>query len=98
MLRISVTEGHLGQRWILQGRLTKCSVAELARNWQAHRAHPPAQRCVIDLKEVTSIDRSGEQVLSMMIRDGAEFVAAGVYTRHLLETLKARFATTGESE
>jgi hypothetical protein len=26
----------------------------------------------------TSIDKSGEQVLFMMIRDGAEFVAAGL--------------------
>jgi hypothetical protein len=43
----------------------------------------------VDLDGVTSIDKTGEEVLSMMVRDGARFVASGVYTRHLLEQLQA---------
>jgi anti-anti-sigma regulatory factor len=44
-------------------------------------------RAVVDLSDVTFIDQSGEMLLSEMSSDGAEFVAAGVETKHLLETL-----------
>ena len=91
MLRITVTEGALEQRWILQGRLTGCSVEELATNWRMNRHdRSPTQSCIVDLNEITSIDKEGEQVLLMMIRDGAKFVATGLYTKHLLESLSAK--------
>jgi hypothetical protein len=48
------------------------------------------QNCIVDLNEVTSIDKEGEQAILMMIRDGAKFVATGLYTKHLLESLSAR--------
>jgi hypothetical protein len=44
----------------------------------------------VDLNEVTSIDKSGEEALSMMVHDGATFVASGLYTKHLLDQLQAR--------
>lgn len=50
--------------------------------WPGHR--------IVDLNEVTSIDKSGEDALSMMVHDGATFVASGVYTKHLLGQLQAR--------
>ena len=85
MLRITIIETALDQTWVLQGRLTKRSVAELLASWKAQ----PTGRCrIVDLNEVTSIDKSGEEVLLMMVRDGARFVASGVYTRHLLEQLQ----------
>ena len=43
----------------------------------------------MDLNEVTSIDKSGEEALSMMVQDGATFMASGVYTKHLLDQLQA---------
>ena len=91
MLRITVTETTSEQRWVLQGRLTESSIEELIANWQANRRYPP-QDCVVDLNEVTSIDKVGEQALLMMIRDGAKFVATGLYTKHLLESLSAQIA------
>jgi anti-anti-sigma regulatory factor len=90
MLRISVTASTREERWILQGRLTKCTVAELVKNWQMPPANSLARHRIVDLTQVTSIDKSGEEVLLIMIRDGAEFVAGGLYTTHLLEALKAR--------
>jgi hypothetical protein len=90
MLRITVKEGSSGQRWILQGRLTKSSVAELVSNWQAAGDGQAKENRVVDLNEVTAIDKSGEEVLSMMIGEGTKFVANGLYTRHLLEALHAR--------
>ena len=90
MLRITVKEIATEQRWVLQGRLTKNSVPELVSNWQAARDHPSTCKRVVDLNEVTVIDKSGEEVLSMMIDEGARFVASGLYTKHLLQTLHER--------
>jgi len=86
MLRITITETAFEETWLLQGRMTKHSVAELVTSWKAHSLG----RCrIVDLDGVTSIDKTGEEVLSMMVHDGASFVASGVYTRHLLEQLQA---------
>src|ERR1700759_4008307 len=90
MLRITVTETAVEERWVLQGQLTKHSVAELMSSWSASLTQPPARSRVVDLNEVTSIHKSGEEALLMMVRDGATFVASGVYTRHLLDQLQAR--------
>ena len=87
MLRISVTEDMLEQRWVLQGRLTASFLKELIASWRAKQDRRPGLNCVVDLDEVTCIDKDGEQVLLMMIRDGARFVASGLYTKHLLESL-----------
>ncbi|MEA3006418.1 MAG: hypothetical protein QOI94_1687 [Acidobacteriaceae bacterium] len=90
MLRITVTETAMGERWILQGQLTKQSVAELVSSWRASVAQPPARCRIVDLNEVTSIDKSGEEALLMMVQQGATFVASGLYTKHLLNQLQAR--------
>ncbi len=92
MLRITVTENALEERWILQGQLTKRSVAELVSSWRASTAKPSPRRRIVDLNEITSIDNSGEDALSMMVHDGARFVASGLYTKHLLDQLQAREA------
>jgi hypothetical protein len=89
MLRITVVESALEDRWVLQGTLTKCSVAELISSWRSATACPSGRRRIVDLDKVTSIDKSGEEVLSMIMREGATVVASGVYTRHLLAELRA---------
>ena len=94
MLRITVKEEGSEQRWTLQGRLTKECIAELVSNWQAACNRPSAAHRIVDLNEITVIDKSGEEVLSTMIGEGATFVATGLYTKHLLEALHER---TGNS-
>jgi ABC-type transporter Mla MlaB component len=90
MLRITVKEIATEERWVLQGRLTRNSVPELVSHWQAARDRPSACNRIVDLDEVTVIDKSGEEVLMMMIDEGARFVASGLYTKHLLQTLHER--------
>jgi anti-anti-sigma regulatory factor len=98
MLRITVKEIAAEQRWILQGRLTKNSVPELVSNWEAARDRSYSSKCIVDLNEVTVIDKSGEEVLSMMIDEGARFVASGLYTNLLLQTLLERKDHSHNSE
>jgi hypothetical protein len=90
MLRITVVENAAEDRWILQGTLTKASVAELLSSWRASTACPSGRRRIVNLDKVTSIDKSGEEALSMIMRDGATVMASGVYTKHLLDELRTR--------
>ena len=98
MLRITVKENAFEQRWVLQGRLTKHSIAELLSSWRVACDHPSARSRIVDLNEVTVIDKSGEEVLAMMIAEGAKFVATGLYTKHLLEALHERTANPPTSD
>ena len=88
MLRITnrTTAGEV--RWVLCGRLAGPWVGELRSNWEQARAWSRGRRQVIDLSDVTSIDEKGEALLGELKDDGAEFLARGVYTRHLLENLR----------
>src|ERR1700751_6142812 len=72
MLRVTMIENASEQRWVLQGRLTAGFIGELAANWCASRDREPTRRRVVNLTEVTTIDKDGEQVLLMMIKDGAK--------------------------
>jgi hypothetical protein len=94
MLRITVIDKGSEQRWTLHGRLTKECVAELVSGWRAASSRPSAGHRIVDLNEITVIDKSGEEVLSMMVGEGATFVATGLYTKYLLEALHER---TGNS-
>ncbi len=90
MLRITVKEDGLEERWILQGKLTKSSVAELISTWRASIASSATKSRIVDLDQITSIDKSGEEALSIMISDGATILASGVYTKHLVDQLRER--------
>jgi hypothetical protein len=42
---------------------------------------------VIDLKNITCIDRAGRSLLQQMYRNGAGFLAAGIATQDILEQI-----------
>lgn len=89
MLRITITDGDLEQRWILQGRLVAPWIEELETCWKK-RSRNGVQRYVVDLSEVTLMDRRGEKVLKAMRRAGAELIASGVYLRYLVDEINSR--------
>jgi len=89
MLRITITDGPVEQRWILQGRLVAPWVAELETSWKKRSRHG-MRRCVVDLSEVTLIDKRGERALRAMRRAGAEFIACGVYIQHVVEGINSQ--------
>ena len=65
-------------------------VAQLKSNWEKAHVQNGFRKCVVDLSCVTFVDLDGERVLAAMMKDGAEFIATGVYTKHILETLEKR--------
>ena len=90
MLKITNSATVDEERWILCGQLAGPWVAELRSNWDQVRDRSGGRRYVIDLSDVTLIDGSGEGLLGELRNEGAEFVAKGVYTKHILENLKSK--------
>ena len=90
MLRTTNLEESTEQRWRLQGRLSGPWVAFLKSHWQESHCRSGKRKCVVDVSGVTFVDLEGERVLAAMMNDGAEFIATGVYTKHMLEMLERR--------
>ena len=89
MLKITITDLPDEQRWSLQGQLVGQWAAELRSTWREGRHEGDTRRCIIELIDVSFVDRSGEAVLEEIMSQGAEFVARDVYTKHLLRTLRS---------
>ena len=89
LLKLTITELSDGQRWSLQGQLVGQWAAELKLRWREARDVGDTRRCIVELIEVTSIDRSGEAVLAELMSHGVEFIASDVYTKHLLRNLRS---------
>ena len=90
MLRIINRATANEERWILCGQLVGPWVAELRSNWDQVHNRSRDRRYLIDLSDVTLIDECGEGLLGELMDEGAEFMAKGVYTKHLLENLKCK--------
>ena len=90
MLKITITSTAKEEKWTLQGRLVGPWVKELKTNWNRARRMPDEGKCIVNLDEVTFIDKSGERMLRCMCRQGAQLVASDVYVEHVLERLRGR--------
>jgi hypothetical protein len=49
---------------------------------------PQGRTCVVDLNDVTFIDKRGERLLRVMSKEGAQFIANGLYIKAVLAGLK----------
>jgi outer membrane protein TolC len=87
MLKISFTETLSEERWILHGRLTAPSVGVLRGRWKKNHRSGKERACIVDLNEIKFIDKSGQRLLRTMAKEGTQFIASGIYTKHILEHL-----------
>ena len=90
MLRITYAQSETEYRWTLCGQLAGPWVAELRTCWLRGRQAATKAHLIVDLSDVTFIDEGGEMLLLEMRTGGAEFVAVGVDTKHLIENLKTK--------
>jgi len=77
-------------RWTLEGRLVQPWIAELKSNWARTETARQERKCVVDLTGVTFIDKSGEKALAQLFKEGAELIATGIYTRHVVHTSRGK--------
>jgi hypothetical protein len=89
VLKITINETPTEQRWILQGRLVGPWVDELRTSWKKAHLDGRARTCVVDLSDVTFIDKAGERLLRAISKKGAHLVASGVYTKYVLEKVRS---------
>lgn len=90
MLKITLSEKSSEERWILEGRLTQPWVRELRTSWKKNHQKSKRSACIVELNEVTFIDKSGERLLRALLRQGAQLIAAGIYTKYVIKQLNAK--------
>lgn len=90
MLKITIIDTPAEQKLVLEGRLVKSNISELESAWKNAQGARETRRCVVDVRNATFIDESGEKILLDMQEDGAQFIACGVFTKHRLERLGIR--------
>jgi len=90
MLKISFSETPAEEKWILEGRLSGAWVRELRASWKKNHQTGKKRACIVDLNEVTFIDKTGESLLRELRDEGAQFILGGCYVRHIVDRLKAR--------
>jgi hypothetical protein len=90
MLKITITSTATEERWRLQGRLVAPWIEELKASWKRAHRTTLARRCIVNLDEVTFIDKNGERILRWMSNRGAQFVASDVYVKHVLDRLRGK--------
>jgi hypothetical protein len=88
VLKITMTETPTERRWIVQGCLVGPWVSELRTTWKRGHQSQDKRACIIDLNDVTSIDKSGERLLRAMSKKGVQLIATGMYVKHVLEELR----------
>ncbi len=92
MLKISLIDSRTQRRLVLEGALISPWIAELKIAWERACAGAQGRNLVLDLKNVTQIGVSGEEVLSELMNQGARFSSGGVFTKHILRELTRRKA------
>ena len=90
MLRITIAETVSEQRWTLEGRLVQPWISELKSTWTKTENARRVRKCVVDLTGVTSIDKNGEKALAALSKEGAELIATGCYTRHVVQNIERK--------
>jgi anti-anti-sigma regulatory factor len=97
MLRITIAETLSEQRWTLEGQLVQPWISELKSTWTKTETARRERKCVVDLRAVSFIDKSGEKVLAELCTEGAELIATGIYTRHLVDNIERKKRSNRQS-
>src|SRR5580698_6841892 len=88
MLRITIHEDGTVCRLELAGRLEGPWVAETEKAWRASLRPDP--KIEIDLRQVTSVDNAGRDLLAAFHRSGACLIVEGVWMTALLSDLTSQ--------
>jgi hypothetical protein len=98
MMSITINETPTEKRWILQGKLVGPWVGELRTSWKTTHRDYSGRTCVVDLNDVSFIDKDGEKLLRSMSKQGAHLVAEGLYIKRVVERLKSGSKSSIDTE
>jgi hypothetical protein len=98
MLRISIVERRNQRRLVLEGKLVAPFAHELKPAYEQASADLNGRELVIDVKSVVAISEDGENVLLELVKAGACFRRAGVFTKHVLKRLALKIRRNVQEE
>ena len=87
MFKISVVDTRSQRRLVVEGTLLGPWVAELRTSWRNACQERGPRKLIVDLRNLTTISREGEEAIFDLIKEGAKFSCANVLTRHVLKQL-----------
>jgi hypothetical protein len=87
MFKISVIESDGEQKLILEGTLVHPWTAEVEKAWRSVASGDSGRKPVIDLQNVTAINRDGEETLYKLMGQGARFRCMDVFTKDVLKRM-----------
>jgi len=85
MFKISVVESGGQQKLILEGTLVHPWTREVEKVWRGVASSISDRKPIIDLQNVTAINRDGEETLYKLMRQGARFRCVDVFTKDVLK-------------
>jgi len=97
VLKISVIETRTQLRLVLEGKLIVPWTSEFRAAAGSAATNLAGRELVIDVENLTAIGEDGRTALDELMRQGARFLHAGVFTRHVLRQL-ARTAPKEETK
>jgi hypothetical protein len=87
MFKISVVDTQSQRRLVVEGTLMGPWVAELRTSWRNVCQERGGRKLVVDLRNLTTISREGENAIFDLIKEGAKFSCGNVLTKHVLKQL-----------
>jgi anti-anti-sigma regulatory factor len=90
MLKISIIESDHKRQLVLEGKLIAPWTNEVKSIGQEAAVDRDHRELVIDLRSVTAISADGEDVLLVLMDQGARFRVSGVFMRQVLKHLSRR--------
>ena len=85
IFKFTITENPMEEKWVLQGPLKWPWVNQLRDDWRMARHTCQGRTYIVDLTQVTFVDKIGERMLRIMANQGARFVATGMDMQRLLQ-------------
>jgi len=85
IFKFTITVNPREEKWVLQGALEWPWVNQLRADWRMARQTHQGRTCIVDLNQVTFVDKIGERMLRIMANQGARFVATGMDMQRVLQ-------------
>src|ERR1700735_750686 len=98
MLKISILDTPSKRQLLIEGKLVGPWTNELARVWRQATTDLNGRALIIDVKGLTAITEDGENVLLELMKEGARFRSAGVFTKHVLKRLARKIPRKVQEE
>lgn len=94
LFKISIVDTQRRRTLVLEGTLVRPWTVEVETAWKGAKEQLQGRKLIIDLRNITLINRDGENTLLSLMEDGAKFSCKGVLNKHLLKELARKCGCT----